>query len=70
MQTDALRSGSITVVEDLCTAPPPQHAGFSEHPLVGRRLPVFTLPELESGMPRDSREWAGRLYILNFFASW
>jgi YVTN family beta-propeller protein len=63
-------SGSITVVEDLSTGPPPQRAALFEHPLVGRRLPVFSLPELESGLPRDSREWAGRLYILNFFASW
>ena len=61
--------GSITVIEDLLTGPHPR-PNRTPHPLVGKRLPAFELIELASGRLRHSREWADKLYILNFFASW
>jgi hypothetical protein len=62
-------SGSISVIEDLLTGPVSRPEP-TDHPLVGRSLPPFPLPELSSGRVRHSGEWAGKLYILNFFASW
>lgn len=40
------------------------------HPLVGRPLPGFALPDLRGGRLRTSREWAEKKYVINFFASW
>jgi hypothetical protein len=62
--------GSLTVVRDLLHGPPPAPARQASQPLVGRQLPRFALPDLRSGAMRDSREWAEKKYILNFFASW
>jgi hypothetical protein len=42
----------------------------TDHPLVGRPLPRFCLPDLRTGKMRSSLEWAQRLYVINFFASW
>jgi hypothetical protein len=58
------------VVEDLLAARPPALLQDEAHPLVGRSLPPFALPDLRTGTLRRSREWAERKYILNFFASW
>jgi hypothetical protein len=66
-------SGTITVIEDQLQQPagvPGTHAQPPQHPLVGRRLPSFALPELRTGRLHESREWSERKYILNFFASW
>ncbi|MGH9074217.1 MAG: YncE family protein, partial [Acidimicrobiales bacterium] len=63
-------SGSLSVVDDLTTGPPDSRIGDAVHPIVGRRLPDFCLPELHSGKLRHSHEWAERKYIINFFASW
>jgi DNA-binding beta-propeller fold protein YncE len=63
-------SSSLTVVQDLLDGPPAALARQTSHPLVGRQLPGFSLPDLRSGKIRDSREWAEKKYILNFFASW
>jgi hypothetical protein len=62
--------GSLTVARDLLDGPPTAAAREARHPLVGRQLPGFALPDLRSGALRDSREWAEKKYILNFFASW
>jgi hypothetical protein len=62
-------SCSVTIIEDRLTGPFAL-SPVAEHPLVGRRLPPFALPGLAPGVTFDSRQWAERLYILNFFASW
>jgi YVTN family beta-propeller protein len=61
---------SLTVARDLLDGPPTAVARQARHPLVGRQLPGFSLPDLRSGAMHDSREWAEKKYILNFFASW
>jgi DNA-binding beta-propeller fold protein YncE len=61
---------SVTVARDLLDGPPTAVARQASHPLVGQQLPGFSLPDLRSGVMRDSREWAEKKYILNFFASW
>jgi hypothetical protein len=63
-------SGSLTVAEDLLDGPPAALARQVSHPLVGRRLPAFSLPDLRSRQIRHGHEWAEKKYILNFFASW
>ena len=63
-------SGTLTVAEDLLDGPPASLARQASHPLVGQRLPGFSLPDLRSGRLRHGREWAEKKYILNFFASW
>jgi YVTN family beta-propeller protein len=65
-------SGTLTVLVDELEASP---GGASSrpravHPLVGRQLPAFALPDLRSGQLHESREWSEQKYILNFFASW
>ena len=63
-------SATLSVIENLITGPMPRSPAPTAHPLVGRRLPSFELPDLRTGRLRHSREWAERKYILNFFASW
>lgn len=63
-------SGSLTVVEDRQAAAPGTAPDVRRHPLVGRKLPDFTLPDLRTQRARHRREWAEKKYILNFFASW
>ena len=62
-------SGTLSIVEDLLNGPGAA-APDEAHPLVGRRLPEFSLVDFRTGERRSSREWAERKYILNFFASW
>jgi len=62
-------SASLIVVEDLLTGPSADDVTSAPHPLTGQRVPAFRLPDLE-GRIRESREWAEKKYILNFFASW
>lgn len=62
-------SGTLTIFDDRADGPPPAAVVTTTHPLVGRRLPSFRLPDVE-GQMRDSVEWATKRYILNFFASW
>jgi len=38
-------------------------------PLIGKPAPEFTLPGLDGGMVR-SADFAGRAYVVNFWASW
>ncbi|MGH9030515.1 MAG: TlpA family protein disulfide reductase [Acidimicrobiia bacterium] len=38
-------------------------------PLLGKPAPTFTLPSLEGGEVSDA-DYAGRLYVVNFWASW
>ncbi len=61
-------SASVSVLEDL--VPGPIQTAAAAHPLVGRSLPDFALPDAKTGKLRRSREWSERKYILNFFASW
>src|SRR5579875_880218 len=63
-------SGTLTVAEDLLDGPPAALPHQASHPLVGQRLPDFSLPDLRTGQMRHGREWAEKKYILNFFASW
>jgi DNA-binding beta-propeller fold protein YncE len=59
-------SSTLTVVDPRASG----GAADVTSPLLGKRLPAFSLPELDAGHTRTSLEWAERLYILNFFASW
>jgi hypothetical protein len=42
----------------------------ADHPLVGRPMPRFALPDMRTGAVRTIEEWQGKKYIVNFFASW
>ena len=63
-------TGTLTVAEDLLDGPPAQRLGVTANPLVGQKIPAFSLPDLHTGELRHSAEWAGKKYILNVFASW
>lgn len=39
-------------------------------PLLGEPVPTFSLPRIDAGGTLSSAELSGRLYILNFWASW
>ncbi|MBC7956333.1 MAG: DsbE family thiol:disulfide interchange protein [Cytophagales bacterium] len=39
-------------------------------PLVGKAAPAFTLPQLESDTPFSPKEMAGKVWMLNVWASW
>jgi hypothetical protein len=54
------------VAEDLLDGPPAAVARQAGHPLVGQRVPAFSLPVPRSGRMRHGREWAEKKYILNF----
>lgn len=44
-------------------------AGERTAPHVAQRLPAFTLPDLE-GRERHPEEWAGKVLVVNFWATW
>jgi YVTN family beta-propeller protein len=63
-------SASLSVVEDGLSGRPAAALLSADHPMVGQRLPAFSLPDARSDGLRHSVEWAEKKYILNFFASW
>jgi YVTN family beta-propeller protein len=63
-------SATIHVLDDLPVGRPPAGLPNGAHPLVGKKLPPFSLLDLATGKHRSSLEWADRKFILNFFASW
>jgi YVTN family beta-propeller protein len=63
-------SGTLTIVEDLLAGRPPAPAREEPSPLLGKRLPEFSLVDHDTGEKRSSHEWAEKRYIVNFFASW
>jgi len=63
-------SGTLSIVDDLLAGPPPRPAVEPPHPLIGHKLPEFSLVDFRTGQRRSSHEWAERRYIINFFASW
>ena len=63
-------SGTLTIVEDLLAGRPPAPALEAPSPLLGKRLPAFSLVDHNTGEMRSSHEWAEKRYIVNFFASW
>lgn len=62
-------SGTLTIIEDLLEGPPATTVAAAPHPLVGKPLPTFALPDVD-GELHESLRWAEKRYILNFFASW
>ena len=62
-------SGTLSIVEDLLNGPG-ERSPEEVSPLIGQKLPEFSLVDFRTGEHRSSREWAERKYILNFFASW
>jgi YVTN family beta-propeller protein len=63
-------SGTITVAEDLLDGPPTTPVAAERHPMVGKKMPSVSLPDLWTEQLRDLGEWAGRKYVVNVFASW
>lgn len=63
-------TGTLTVAEDLLDGPPAVRPAATVSPLVGQKIPAFSLPDLHTGKLRHSDEWTGKKYILNVFASW
>ncbi|HTX62721.1 MAG TPA: hypothetical protein VMD28_03730 [Acidimicrobiales bacterium] len=63
-------SGTLTVAEDLLDGPPPGRVVPTVHPMVGKKMPALSLPDLWTKELRDLGEWAGRKYVVNVFASW
>lgn len=63
-------SAALTVLEDRHSGAPSTAVSAPRHPLVGKKLPSFALPDVRTRQLRHSREWAEKKYILNFFASW
>ncbi len=67
--SDAATS-TVSVFQDRLDEEPVELPTASRHPLVGKPLPAFSLPDMVDGRPRTSEEFRGKKYILNFFASW
>ena len=44
--------------------------GFQDNGLVGQATPAFTLERLDGGEPLTLQTYAGKPYLINFFASW
>jgi YVTN family beta-propeller protein len=63
-------SSTVSVFRDQLAGPPAELPADRRHPLVGQPLPPFSLPDMVDGRVRTTAEWAGKKYILNFFASW
>ena len=63
-------AATVTVLEDLVTARPMPRVPERKHSLVGRRLPPFSLVDVQTGERRSRHHWDDRQYVLNFFASW
>lgn len=62
-------SGSLTIFEDLLESAPEETPAEALHPLVGKKLPPISLPDLD-GKLHELSEWEGKPYIVNVFASW
>jgi YVTN family beta-propeller protein len=62
-------SGSLSVFEDLLEEEPAERPARVVHPLVGKKLPTVSLPDLD-GNRHELSEWEGKPYIVNVFASW
>jgi YVTN family beta-propeller protein len=63
-------TGTLTILEDRLAGAPAVPAVEGRDPLIGRKLPEFSLVDFRTGEKRSSAEWAERKYIVNFFASW
>jgi len=63
-------TGTLSILVDRLSGPPATAAVEERHPLIGAKLPEFSLLDFRTGERRSSREWAERKYIVNFFASW
>jgi hypothetical protein len=63
-------ASTVSVFQDRLRARPPGRPGAEPHPLVGRPLPEFRLPDMRDGRERSSTEWRGKSYLLNFFSGW
>jgi YVTN family beta-propeller protein len=63
-------SGTLTIADDLLEGPPASPVANTRHPMVGKKMPRLSLPDLWTRELRDLGEWAGRKYVINVFASW
>ncbi len=63
-------SGSLTVIDLNLDGPPGEVVRQLNHPLVGTKMPEFSLYDVAGGQELHSRQWSEKRYILNFFASW
>lgn len=64
----AVAAGVAVVAPRLGEDPGTEVAAHS--PLLGQPAPAFSLPDVNDGAPINSATFAGRLYVVNFFASW
>ena len=60
----------MSIVEDLLATRPPAPVFETPSPLLGSKLPAFSLEDYRTGERRTNHDWAEKKYILNFFASW
>jgi YVTN family beta-propeller protein len=63
-------TSTVSVFQDRLEGQPAELPSDWRHPLIGKPLPAFSLPDMVTGRPRTSEEYRGKKYILNFFASW
>jgi hypothetical protein len=63
-------TSTVSVFQDRLDGEPAELPKDWRHPLVGKPIPPFSLPDMVTGKPRTSEEYRGKKYILNFFASW
>jgi YVTN family beta-propeller protein len=63
-------TSTVTIFQDRLEGRPAELPSEWRHPLIGKPLPAFSLPDMVTGRPRTSEEFRGKKYILNFFASW
>jgi len=63
-------TSTVSVFQDRLEGQPAETPREWRHPLVGKPLPSFSLPDMVTGKPRTTEEFRGKKYILNFFASW
>jgi YVTN family beta-propeller protein len=63
-------TSTVSVFQDRLEGEPAELPSDWRHPLIGKPLPPFTLPDMADGRPRTAEEFRGKKYILNFFASW
>ena len=63
-------TSTVSVFQDRLEEEPVELPTAWRHPLIGKPLPAFSLPDMVDGRPRTSEEFRGKKYILNFFASW
>jgi len=62
-------SNDVSVFDDHMREAPAHSPTEAQHPLVGKPLPPFALPDLD-GKQHTSAHYRGKYYILNFFSSW